>query len=80
MANPHGLIQRVNESDFDKVWAGSGPGLEQQIPGNQRINTGMQRLFVAMVPRDEEAEVAAPDGSVRKAGSISIPTGSDGIR
>ncbi len=80
VANPHGLIQRVNEKDFDKVWAGSGPGLELQIPGNQRINTGMTRLFVAMVPRDEAAEVVAPDGSVRKAGDISIPTGSDGIR
>jgi len=80
VANPHGVIQRVAEKDFDKVWAGSGPGLEQQIPANQRINTGMMRLFVAMVPRDEEAEVVAPDGSVNKAGDIAIPSGSDGIR
>ncbi|MGE3725317.1 MAG: C39 family peptidase [Candidatus Sericytochromatia bacterium] len=80
VANPHGVIQRVAEKDFDKVWSGSGPGLEQQIPGNQRINTGMMRLFVAMVPRDEETDVVAPDGSVLKAGDIAIPSGSDGIR
>lgn len=80
VANPHGLIQRVSERDFDKVWSGSGPGLEQLVTGKQRIHTGMQRLFVAMVPRDEEAKVVAPDGRVRKAGDISIPSGSDGIR
>lgn len=80
VANPHGIVQRVAESEFDKVWAGSGPGLEQHVTSNQRINTGMQRLFVAMVPRDEEADVVAPDGAVRKAGDIAIPTGSDGIR
>ncbi|PIQ29187.1 hypothetical protein COW36_17635 [bacterium (Candidatus Blackallbacteria) CG17_big_fil_post_rev_8_21_14_2_50_48_46] len=80
IANPHGIVQTVSAKDFDKVWAGTGPGLEQKVTGNQRINTGMQRLFVAMVPRDEEALVIAPDGTRHKAGAISVPTGSDGIR
>jgi hypothetical protein len=80
VANPHGLIQHVAEKDFDKVWSGTGPGLEQKITGDKRINTGMQRLFVAMVPRDDEAIIVAPDGSTRKAVDIDIPTGSDGFR
>ncbi len=80
IANPHGLIQQVSEAEFDQVWNGSGPGLELKIPGGQRIQTGMQRLFVAMVPRDEQATVTAPDGSTLKAGEITIPSGSDGFR
>lgn len=83
VANPHGWVrwvQRVAEADFDKVWSGSGPGLEQLITGQQRINTGMRRLLIAMVPRDEQAEIIAPDGSVRKAGTIQIPQGHDGLR
>lgn len=80
VANPHGLIQRVSEADFDKVWSGSGPGLEQRITGQRRIQTGMQRLFIAMVPRDEQAPVVAPDGRVYKAGAIQIPQGNDGFR
>ena len=76
VANPWGVLQHVSESDFKKVWS----NLELEIPGGKRVNTGMNRLFVAMVPRDDDAPVVAPNGSATKAGDIAVPTGNDGIK
>lgn len=75
IANPHGHIQQVSETDFKKIWS----GLELAV-GDSRIDTGMNRLMVAMVPRDAEAKIVAPNGTVHRAGDISIPTGDDGIK
>lgn len=80
IANPHGKIQKVSEIDFNKVWTGSGPGLELEAGKLGKINTGIQNLFVTMVPKDDEAKIVAPDGQVSKAGAIAVPTGNDGIR
>lgn len=75
IANPHGIVQRVSESDFKKIWEDI-----KLKAGNKLINTGMDRLLVAMVPRDDQASIVAPNGTVYQAGDISIPTGNDGIK
>ncbi len=75
IANPHGVIQQVSESDFKQIWSKLGLSV-----GGKQIDTGMNRLFVAMVPRDSEAKIIAPNGTAYRAGAISIPTGSDGIK
>lgn len=80
VANPHGAVQRISEKDFDTVWRGGNDGLQLEIPKTGVVNTGMKRLFVAMVPKDDEARIVAPDGSARPARDIPIPTGNDGFR
>lgn len=80
IANPHGKVQEVPQSDFDKVWKGLGQdGHLLSIGGKNYIKTHIKRLMIAMVPRDDEAEVTAPDGTIRKAGDISIPNENDGF-
>lgn len=75
IANPHGRVQRVNEHDFLDVWS----NLKLSVTENREVDTGMNRLLVAMVPSDESREIVAPDGQVRQAGDIAIPDGSDGL-
>lgn len=75
IANPHGRVQRVNENDFLDVWS----NLKLSVSESREVDTGMNRLLVAMVPQDETREIVAPDGQVRKAGDISIPRGTDGL-
>lgn len=75
IANPHGKLQYVPEKEFDKLWS----NLELKV-GDKTVQTGFNQLMIAMLPRDEDAVIVAPDGSSRKAGDISIPTGSDGIK
>ncbi len=74
IANPHGKIQYVPEDQFNKVWS----NVKLKI-GSQMIDTGFNKMMIAMVPKDEAATITAPDGKVRKAGEISVPSGSDGI-
>ncbi|MGV3526896.1 MAG: C39 family peptidase [Candidatus Sericytochromatia bacterium] len=76
IANPHGLVQKVNERDFDAIWR----NVELEIPGGKRLQTGMDRLLVTMVPRDDNFEIVAPNGQVSRAAEIAIPTGNDGIK
>ena len=81
VANPHGHIQDISASDFDHVWRGSDPsGIMLNIKNNTSVKTEMQRLYVAMVPKDETAKIIGPDGKTRKAGEIRIPTDNDGIQ
>lgn len=76
IGNPWGVVQDVSESDFTKIWS----KLSLEIPGGKRVETGMDRLFVAMVPRDDDKSIVAPNGKVSRAGDISVPTGDDGLK
>lgn len=75
IGNPNGVVQHVSQADFEKVWTNLQLGV-----GNKQIETGMNRLMVAMVPKDEDYKIVAPDGNVYPAGDIGVPDGSDGIR
>ncbi|MGV3525345.1 MAG: C39 family peptidase [Candidatus Sericytochromatia bacterium] len=75
VGNPHGRVQRVGEADFLKVWSKLNLGV-----GSKRVDTGMDRLYIAMLPQDDNAAVVGPDGRARPAGSISVSNGSDGLR
>lgn len=76
IGNPWGVVQQVSETDFTKVWS----KLNLEVPGGKKIDTGMDRLFVAMVPRDDERPVISPAGTSLPAGEISIPSGDDGFK
>lgn len=81
VANPHGVAQTVFAEDFDKVWSGYFPsGQGQKITGNTKVESGLKRLFIAMVPKDDDVPIIAPDGTTNRAGRIGIPRGQDGVR
>lgn len=81
VANPHGVTQTVFEDDFDKIWSGYFPsGHGQKITGKTKVESGLKRLFIAMVPQDDDTQVIAPNGTTTRAGNIDIPRGQDGIR
>lgn len=75
IANPHGKLQYVPEDEFNKVWS----NVNLKV-GNKMVDTGFNKMMIAMVPRDEAAEIVAPDGKVRKAGRILVPSGTDGVK
>lgn len=80
VANPHGKVQNIPYSDFEKVWSGTGKdGHEVNLGKDMKVQTGIQRLFVAMVPQDDEAEILKPDGQSVRAGDIDIPDENDGL-
>lgn len=76
VGNPWGIVQDVSATDFTKIWS----KLSLEIPGGKRVDTGMDRLFVALVPRDDDKSIVAPNGKVSRAGDISLPMGDDGIK
>ncbi|MEZ0373874.1 MAG: hypothetical protein ACAI44_32585, partial [Candidatus Sericytochromatia bacterium] len=86
-------IQEAFASEFDKVWRGKGErGLLQhaapleeyaheleKINRTPNVETGWKRFFMPMVPQDDNYPVLAPDGSVRPAGEVELPSDSDGV-
>lgn len=76
VGNPWGVVQKVSESDFKTVWK----DLELEIPGGKKVKTGMNNLFIAMVPRSEEHPIVSPSGTTTPAGEIPLPDGSDGFK
>lgn len=74
IGNPHGVVQKVSEEDFKKIWS----NIKLQV-GKNTVDTGMNRILIAMVPRDDEHKIVAPNGTVYTAGQISVPDGNDGL-
>lgn len=74
-----GSVDETDANEFLKEWSNIklGPGIELPLVGQISVNTGYDRMFIAMVPPNRL--IKTPSGKVINSNSITLPKNFDTV-